>query len=185
MITEIQVKLVETVGDLDQVRDLFKEYFAWVDTVMGFDMTYQGVATELETLPGAYSLPEGCLLLAVVNGQPAGCVALRPRGPGVCELKRMYVRPQYQGQGLGRALCERVIQEGKDKGYAMMRLDTEKTLERRPAHLPLVRLPGCTALLCRAAGDCRANGLYGAAVALSQLLIPRSHTPSPSKPRAC
>jgi GNAT superfamily N-acetyltransferase len=107
---------------------LFREYFTWVDTIMGFDMTYQGVEQELKTLPGAYSAPGGCLLLAEMEGRAAGCVALRPREPGVCELKRMYVRPVYQGQGLGQALCERVIQEGKDKGYALMRLDTEKTL---------------------------------------------------------
>jgi len=125
---DIQIRVVVIEGDLAQVRDLFKEYFQWVDTVMGFDMTYQGVEQELKTLPGVYSAPEGCLLLAQVDGQPAGCVALRPREPGVCELKRMYVRPVYQGRGLGRALCGRVIQEGKDKGYALMRLDTEKTL---------------------------------------------------------
>jgi GNAT superfamily N-acetyltransferase len=123
-----QIRVVVTEGDLEQVRDLFREYFIWVDTIMHFDMTYQGVEQELQTLPGAYSPPEGCLLLAQVDGQAAGCVALRPREQGVCELKRMYVRPEYQGQGLGRALCERVIQEGKEKGYSLMRLDTEKTL---------------------------------------------------------
>jgi len=128
MIADLQVRLVVIEEDLEQVRSLFMEYFAWVDTTLGVDMTYQGVDQELNTLPGAYSAPEGCLLLAQVDGQATGCVALRPRGPGVCELKRIYVRPVYQGQGLGRALCQRVIQEGKDKGYSLMRLDTEKTL---------------------------------------------------------
>jgi putative acetyltransferase len=125
---DVQIKLALTGEDLDQIRSLFGEYFAWVENSLGFDMIYQGVEDELNTLPGAYSAPEGCLLLAQVNGQAAGCVALRPREPGVCELKRMYVRPEYQGRGLGRALCGRIIQEGKDKGYALMRLDTEKTL---------------------------------------------------------
>jgi putative acetyltransferase len=128
MVSDMQIKVVVTEEDLEQVKDLFREYFAWVDTVMGFDMTYQGVGTELETLPGIYSQPGGCLLIVKVDGRAAGCVALRPREPGVCELKRMYVRPEFQGQGLGRALCERVIQEGKEKGYSLMRLDTEKTL---------------------------------------------------------
>jgi putative acetyltransferase len=127
-LNNIQIKVVVTEQDLEQIRDLFREYFTWVDQVMGFDMTYQGVEQELKTLPGAYSPPEGCLLLAHVDALVAGCVALRPHEPGVCELKRMYVRPQFQGQGLGRALCERIIQEGKDKGYTLMRLDTEKTL---------------------------------------------------------
>jgi putative acetyltransferase len=122
------IKLVETDADLEQIKSLFKEYFDWVDNVMGFDMTYQGVATELETLPGAYAQPGGCLLLAEVDGQAAGCVALRAREPGVCELKRMYVRPGYQGQGIGQALCERLIQEGKHRGYTLMRLDTERSL---------------------------------------------------------
>jgi putative acetyltransferase len=128
MNSDTQIRVVVTEEDLEQVRDLFREYFTWVDTIMHFDMTYQGVEQELQILPGAYSPPEGCLLLAQVDGQAAGCVALRPREQGVCELKRMYVRPEYQGQVLGRALCERVIQEGKEKGYSLMRLDTEKTL---------------------------------------------------------
>ena len=124
----IRIKLVENKAELEQIIRLFREYFAWVDTTLGVDMTYQEVEQELKTLPGAYLAPEGCLLLAQVDGQAAGCVALRPRELGVCELKRMYVRPVYQGRGLGRALCERVIQEGKDRGYALMHLDTEKTL---------------------------------------------------------
>jgi putative acetyltransferase len=124
----VQIKLMETATDLEQVRSLFKEYFDWVDRVMRFDMTYQGLATELEALPGDYAQPGGCLLLAEVDGQAAGCVALRPRQPGICELKRMYVRPIFQGCGLGQALCERVIQEGKRRGYSLMRLDTEKSL---------------------------------------------------------
>jgi len=123
-----QIRLVVTDADLNGIKSLFREYFTWVDTTMRFDMTYQEVQQELKTLPGAFSPPAGCLLLAEVDGQAAGCASLRPRGPGVCELKRMYVRPEYQGRGLGRALCERIIQEGKDKGYALMRLDTEKTL---------------------------------------------------------
>jgi putative acetyltransferase len=124
----MHIKLAETETDLEQIRGLFKEYFNWVDSVMGFDMTYQGVETELETLPGAYAQPGGCLLLAEVDGQAAGCVALRPREPGVCELKRMYVRPGYQGRGIGQALCEQVIREGRRRGYNLMRLDTEKSL---------------------------------------------------------
>lgn len=85
---------------------------------------FQGFAQELADLPDRYAPPSARLLLATVDGQPAGCVALRPLDGGDCEVKRLHVRPQHRGTGMGRALAERVIQEAGDIGYDRIRLDT-------------------------------------------------------------
>jgi putative acetyltransferase len=114
--------------DLETVKDLFREYFAWIDRELKFDMGYQKVESELLALPGSFAPPAGCLLIAAMEGQAAGCIALRPLEETVCEMKRMYVRPQFRGKGLGKALCERLIIEAKTKGYRLMRLDTEMSL---------------------------------------------------------
>ena len=102
------------------VRRLFEEYAASLDT----DLCFQGFAEELAGLPGDYAPPEGRLLLALQNGQTAGCIALRPLEPGVCEMKRLYVRPAFRDHGVGKVLVDRVIQEARNAGYQRMRLDT-------------------------------------------------------------
>jgi GNAT superfamily N-acetyltransferase len=79
---------------------------------------------ELSTLPGKYSAPEGRLLLALYDSQPAGCVALRKIDTETCEMKRMFVYPQFQGKGTGKALAESIIREAKKAGYLSMKLDT-------------------------------------------------------------
>ena len=80
---------------------------------------------EIAALPGAYAPPTGKLLLAKVVGQPVGCVALRPFPvPNSCEMKRLYVRPPFRGDKIGRLLAERIVQEGKNLGYRSMRLDS-------------------------------------------------------------
>lgn len=129
----MSIRLVESEADLEKVKELFREYFAWLDHNLQVDMTYQDIENELATLPGVYAPPEGCLILAEVEGQAVGCVALRPRQPGICEMKRMYVRPACQGLGLGRALCRQVIAEGLARGYQIMRLDTEISLRAAQA----------------------------------------------------
>ena len=123
------------------VRKLFEEYAAW----LGVDLGFQGFANELANLPGSYAPPRGRLLLATDAGGPAGCVALRPMGETVCEMKRLFVRPACRGQGLGRALAQRVISEAQSIGYATMRLDTLPFMHgaiRLYESLGFVRCPG-------------------------------------------
>lgn len=108
-------------ADLESVRILFLEYAAG----LGFCLCFQGFDAELATLPGRYEPPTGRLLLAKIDGWPTGCVAIRQIGPGVAEMKRLYVPPHYRGLGIGRALATSAIDIAIATGYSMMRLDTK------------------------------------------------------------
>jgi ribosomal protein S18 acetylase RimI-like enzyme len=108
--------------DIAEIAQLFRAYEAHI----GVDLSYQGFADELASLPGRYAPPQGALLIARdARGQAIGCVALRPmETPGCCEMKRLFVAPEGRGLGLGRALAEAVIAEAAQLGYAELRLDT-------------------------------------------------------------
>ena len=117
-----QIELIQATlpEHVEQARSLFVEY----GSSLGFSLCFQSFDEELKSLPGAYGPPSGRLLLAQYAGDPAGCVALRKLEAGICEMKRLYVRPADRGRGLGRMLVERVVAEARIIGYERMRLDT-------------------------------------------------------------
>ncbi len=105
---------------LQQLMGLLEEYAGSLDV----DLSFQGFDAEMAGMPGEYAPPEGCLLLAQEGEAAVGCVAMRPFEERICEMKRMYIRPEGRGRGLGRILSEAIIERARRAGYARMRLDT-------------------------------------------------------------
>ena len=116
--------LAEGENELRQIRELLLEYAS----SLGVDLEFQNFKKEVANLPGDYTPPKGRLLLVLSDNQPAGCVALRAISRTACEMKRLYVRQQYRGLGLGKLLAERIIQEARMIGYDSMLLDTLPTM---------------------------------------------------------
>lgn len=125
----IELLAPASAAELTQVRTLFTEY---ADTLK-VDLCFQNFAEELRGLPGEYQTPRGALLAATVNGQYAGCCAMRPLDtadyPNACEMKRLFVRPAFRGLGLGRLLAEGVLDAARLAGYSCILLDTLDDME--------------------------------------------------------
>jgi putative acetyltransferase len=115
-----------TPEQIETIRTLFIEYQQWLN----FSLCFQGFDQELASLPGKYSPPNGRLYIAECNGAIAGCIALRPMDEkNLCEMKRLFIREEFRGKGLGRILTEKVIADAKEIGYTTMRLDTLQRME--------------------------------------------------------
>ncbi|HSS45183.1 MAG TPA: GNAT family N-acetyltransferase [Thermoanaerobaculia bacterium] len=121
--------------EIELVRTLFREY----QQTLGIDLCFQNFEQELARLPGDYAPPSGRLLLASSDHEIAGCVALRKIEEDVCEMKRLYVRNAFRGQGVGRKLAEAILGEARRIGYRKMRLDTMPSMR---AAIPLYRSLG-------------------------------------------
>jgi len=120
MDTLMEIIQAHSANDISHARELFKEYEAWLEV----DLCFQSFEKELAELPGKYAPPDGRLLLAIDNGKVAGCAAVRKIDDGICEIKRLFVRDESRGRGLGRKLAEAIIREARQIGYERMRLDT-------------------------------------------------------------
>lgn len=116
----MKIRRADGPEDVALARELIEAYVA----SLGVDLSFQGFDEEVANLPGSYAPPQGRLLLALVGGEAAGCVALRPQEGGFCEMKRLYVRPEFRGQNVGKRLAQRIIEEARSIGYVTMRLDT-------------------------------------------------------------
>lgn len=125
----VSLQTPDSPAALQQLRELVQEYARG----LGVDLCFQGFEHEMASLPGEYAPPRGALLLAMVDGQPAGCVALRPLDsadePNAAEMKRLYVRDRYRGMGLGRELAEAALDAAREAGYSCVLLDTLDDME--------------------------------------------------------
>ena len=116
----VEIVEADTDEDVAHIRGLFRAYADWLNV----DLCFQGFEEELAGLPGMYAPPKGHLLLAKVDGKVAGCVGLRPLEDGICEMKRLWVEPDFLGLGIGKRLAEAIVEAGRELGYQAMRLDT-------------------------------------------------------------
>ncbi|MEZ4829565.1 MAG: GNAT family N-acetyltransferase [Bacteroidia bacterium] len=116
----IEIVIAGTGDHLSGIKTLFTEYAQ----IRNYDVALGDFQAELLGLPGKYASPGGCLLLAQIGQQPAGCIAFQPLEPGICEMKRMFVSPAFRGMGIGTALIESLLKEARNAGHKIMRLDT-------------------------------------------------------------
>ena len=120
----IEIIDVQTAPELMQVKDLFRAYFQFLAQEDDLEISDQDIEGELATLPGKFAPPGGRLIMAVTSEQAMGCAALHRIDEQVCELKRMFVLPQFRGQGVGKALARKIIENARTMGYECIRLDT-------------------------------------------------------------
>lgn len=121
----LTIRPTRNAADFQALQMLFREYAA----TLPFDLAFQSFGDELADLARHYAPPRGDAWLADVDGKLAGCVAVRPQAPGICEMKRMFIRPQCRGLKLGRQLAETTLEFARQAGYRAMRLDTIDTLQ--------------------------------------------------------
>jgi ribosomal protein S18 acetylase RimI-like enzyme len=121
------IEIVQATTDelIAEAKELFQEYAE----SLGFDLGFQNFTAELDSFPKQYSPPAGSLFLALSQSQPIGCVGLRYFENGICEMKRLYVRPNFRGKNAGKQLVEAAISAGKTLGYERMRLDTLPSMQ--------------------------------------------------------
>jgi putative acetyltransferase len=132
----LQIIQAETQAHLGQVKAMFNELVDFYRTGIDAEVpdlndvpAMSGYEEEFERLPGKYAPPDGRLLIALYNGDAAGCIGLKKLDDGICELKRLWVRPNFRGHKIGQALVEKLINEARETGYHVMLLETEISLK--------------------------------------------------------
>jgi putative acetyltransferase len=129
----LTISQVSTPSEIQNVQELLREYTAWAFTLTADSdqaPTFHGLEQELATLPGIYAPPTGCLLLAMQDGQSAGCIALKGHDATTGELKRLYVRPAFRGRNIGRQLVAALIAEARKFGYQRLILDSHISMTK-------------------------------------------------------
>jgi len=123
-----RIKYLKAKSDryLETARELFMEYARSLE----FNLGFQDFEEETADMRRYYGAPDGCIILAFCDDKPAGCVALRKLEEGICEMKRLYVRPEFRGLGIGKTLSEMILEEASSIGYEKMRLDTLASMKR-------------------------------------------------------
>lgn len=132
----LTISQVNSEAEIVAVRELMREYATWAFTLVpGSNKApaWEGFDEELATLPGVYAPPAGRLLLAMQDGQPAGCVCLKGHDATTSELKRLYVRPTFRGQNIGQQLVKMLIEEARQSRYQRIVLDSHISMEKAHA----------------------------------------------------
>ena len=123
---KFKIKFAESKKDFFNAKQLFKEY----SDSLEFSLSFQNIDKELDNLPGKYSKPDGCIILAWDNFDSIGCIGMRPIDGLKCEIKRLYLKPNYRGLGLGMLLTKKIISYSKERKYVKAYLDTTSKMKK-------------------------------------------------------